>query len=348
MNTIANQVSQNIFINNINQQNTTINKKFSSSNIKFKAAIPKDVSKLLDEQIYKAIDANPLNIIQNMKFHSLMNKTLPMIMTPENFLNKGRESKVYRISDNFVAKVRRGTTSQNAVHSYNLMSAPDKRFNRLPFYYGEPVLKIGNVEILKNATPNNNFRYCGTPYKGSSVPSIEDIKLYNNEYLPLCSSLPQKSYDDLAQGLKELNSIRRFSKGKFVSYMPDIINPNNILISNGEFKLVDKLDKINYKNPNSIYTMLEPLVLRLSPEATAKREANLFGYRREIFKKTLIASEKAELPLESDLKYPYSDYIINDVVDSNAVTLLEKVKELRNNGIPKEDRIKLINKVFEP
>ena len=342
----SNPIIQTISINNINKSNTHIDKNASSS-IKFGAAIPKDVSKLLDEQIYKAMDSNPLNIVQNVKFHSLINKTLPLIMTPENFLNKGRESKVYRISDNFVAKIKRGTTSKNAVHPYNVMTVPDKRFNRLPFYYGEPVLRVGNVEILKNATPSKDFRFCGTPYRGASIPSREDIELYNKEYLPLCSSLPQKSYDDFAFGLKELNGIRKLSGCKLVSYVPDIMNPNNILISEGQFKIVDKLDKVPLKNPNSIYTMLEPLMLRLSPEATANRDCNLLGYRRNIFKKTLIAAEKAELPLESSIKYPYSDYVLNDIVDSNAVSLVEKMKELREDGISKDDRVNLINKVFE-
>lgn len=332
---------------NITKSNTNKSiQKNAAPNLNFKAAIPKDVSKLLDENITRTINAGPLNLIQNLKFHALLNKTLPIIMEPENFLNKGRESKVYRISDNFVAKIKRGKDADNAIHMYNVTTAPDKRFSSLPFYFGEPVLKSGNVEILKNATPSSNYRYCGTQYRGERQPSKEDIELYNNEYLPLCASLPQESYDNLAMGLKQLNSIRKISGYKLMSFTPDIINPNNILIADGQFRVVDKLDKIQQKNPNTIYTILEPLIIRLSPETTANRSNELFPHRINIFKKSLIAGEKAELPLQSTTKYEFSDFVLNEVVHPNAIILMENIQKLRDAGVNKSKRIEYINNVF--
>ena len=48
----------------------------------------------------------------------------------------------------------------DAIRIYNVAKAPDKRFNQLGIYYGEPVIRVGNVEILKNATPNE-YTPCG-------------------------------------------------------------------------------------------------------------------------------------------------------------------------------------------
>ena len=114
----------------------------------------KSFSDIMDASIQDFLHAGELNPIARIKFHKILDSALPQIMTPENYLNKGRDSKVFRISDKYVAKIKRGKTEDDAIRIYNVAKAPDKRFNQLGIYYGEPVIRVGNVEILKNATPN--------------------------------------------------------------------------------------------------------------------------------------------------------------------------------------------------
>lgn len=262
---------------------------------------------ILENSIQECLDAGSFNIAAKVKFHRILDKALPHIMTPENFINKGRESKVYRISDNYVAKIRRGKTEDNAVHFLNSTKRPSEKFAKLDFYYGEPLIKVGGVEILKNATPTSDFMKCGTGYKtwGSEmICKHEDLSEYYNKYLPLCASMPQNSFDEFAQGLQKLNGITgRDSLMRRVYYTPDTINPNNILIADNKFRVVDSLEQIHAKNPNTLHTMLEPLVIKLTPNTYAgemnDRPEELIPLTRTIIKKINYCGRKSRLTFKS-------------------------------------------------
>lgn len=309
----------------------------------------KTLPDIMDEAINEFLDASSANIAAKVKFHKILDAALPRIMQPENYINKGRESKVFRISDNYVAKVRRGKFENNAIHFYDMTKAPDKRFNQLGIYYGEPVIKLGNVEILKNATPNE-YTPCGIIWK--ETPKITDknpIEKYKKEYLPLCSSLPQESYDEFAFGLKEMNGITdRNLKMKKISYTPDIQNPNNFLIAENQFRIVDKLDKTHVSEPNTVYTMLQPLILRLSPDMYVKPEADILADRRNITRKALIAAEKANLPLSTNETIdPYAAYYLGTVT-INGTDVIEFAEKMRAQKFPIQERIDFINKALTP
>ena len=127
--------------------------------------------------------------------------------------------------------------------------------------------------------------------------------------------------------------------------MPDIINPNNLLISDGKFILVDKLEKVPFKEPNSVYTMLEPLIIRMTPEKEASHSNKLTNIRKNIFRKVLIASEKCELPLDSPVKYEYADWILNDVIGIKNNVISDLIR-MRNCGVSLDERIDTINRIL--
>lgn len=348
------------------QPTNTKNRMFQPNrqNISFGSAKSDRAMRLLDRTIDTLISGSDFNIANKMRFHSILDEALPSIMKPENFINKGRESKVYRISDRYVAKIRRGHYEKNSISIFDQTQLPNKHFKDLDFYYGEPVAKVGNVEILKNATPTKNNIHCGAKfhYDGSSSP--EELKEYEEIFLPACSEVPQESFDNLAANLKRLNKKTTtgiivkeksyyYPEGKLClprikkqTYVPDIVNPNNLLISDGRFKLVDKLEKVPFKEPNSIYTMLEPLLIRITPETTASRKAKLTKTRKNIFKKILIASEKNELPLDSPIKYEFSDWVLNDVLGVSD-DVLSKLKAMRSDRVPLKSRIEKINEMLK-
>lgn len=340
----------NLSTNSFNINNISNNKQSNlqiypqKNNINFKGFSPKELSNVLDSNIDQVIQTNPFDLVARLKFHKIINSLLPDIMTPENFINKGRESKVYKISDKYVAKIKRGYDENSAIHFYSYTKLPDKRFNQLDIYYGEPVIRIGNAEILKNATPSNDFICCGTPYRGTKEATIEDREQYEQLFIPKCANVPQESYDKFAKGLAELNKIHNTKANlSKVYYTPDIINPNNILISNNEFKIVDKLDATHHKEPNTVFTMLEPLLIRLSPESFADFNANIINERNEIYKKCLIASAKANLPIESKRKYQYSDYYLSNLLKKSVTENLYELNKMRNRNESVSNRLDYIN-----
>lgn len=325
-----------------------LNFKFNTStktNLTFKGEVS-PILIALDKSINDVINSKKLDIGTKLKFHKILNNALPEIMKPKNFINNGRESKVYRINDNYVAKIRRGVYGNEAIRFYNITTCPDKRFASLDFYYGEPVIKLGDVEILKNATPKKDFIHSGTLYKGMNCAGLSEITNYEKTVFPVIKSLPQKSYDDFAKGLNDLNGITVYHKFKKMYLMPDIINPNNLIIADQKIKLVDEFDKTPIVKPNSIYTMLEPLLYRLSPVTYVPENPELFKPRQEIFKKCLIASEKAELPLENRAASPYADYLINVLTGKNIDSIISDLDCKRIQGMSLKDRLNYIEKSF--
>lgn len=333
---------QNIRINN----NNTYRNNIQHNTVNFGSSKTEGLMKLLDSSVDALINGSELNIANKIKFHAVLKEALPKIMVPENFINNGRDSKVYRISDKYVAKIRRGYYANNSIRPYNITTMPNKQFSQLECYYGEPVAKIGKVEILKNATPNENHIYCGAKYHGNGNVALKEQEIYEQEFLPVCNNVPQESFDSLASNLKKLNGMtKRNIKGKKETYVPDIINPNNLLISDNKFALVDQLETVPYENPNSVFSMLEPLILRMNPDTPAKANSELTGIRKNILKKILIASEKSELPLDSPIKYPYSEWVLNDL--TGKADILTDLGNMRKNKMPINERIEAIKKLIE-
>ena len=205
--------------NSVNQQhikfspNMTVQKQnnisYGHSNVSFRGANSEQMLKLVEQQVDSLMDGSHLNILARNKFAKLLKKALPDIMSEENFINKGRDSKVYRIGDKYIAKIRRGYYEDNAIKFYHPVTFPNQKFKDLSVYYGSPVVRVGHVEILKNATPDSKSICAGVKYCGrDNAPSAEAIEEYEEKFLPLCASLPQESYDELAFNLKKLNRKR--------------------------------------------------------------------------------------------------------------------------------------------
>ena len=74
----------------------------NSSSISFGSSKSERALKLLEGTIDTLVEGGEFNFINKMRFHRVLDKALPAILQRENFINKGRESKVYRISDKYV------------------------------------------------------------------------------------------------------------------------------------------------------------------------------------------------------------------------------------------------------
>ena len=356
---------QNHRINTVTKTPRQIHPAISKNQVSFGSAKSDGIIKLLDKSIDTLLSGGEMDIKNKLTFRRVLNEAIPHIMTPENFINKGQDSKVYRISDKYVAKFRRGYYGDNVCHFFDPIKLPSKHFMNLDFYYGEPVVKVGKLEILKNATPTENFVCCGSNFHYDGLSSHSELDAYENVYLPICSSLPQESFDKLAMNLNKLNH-KRCSGGLFQkespmlydlnpelvrpdtfinrlhkkSFIPDVINPNNLIISDGEFRLVDSLEKVNQENPNSVYTMLEPLLIRVTPNTHATADKSLLPMRKQIYKKILISAEKCMLPLDSPIKYNYSDWVLKEILYGQ--NILDNLRRMRTSKTPISERVNLI------
>ena len=90
--------------------------------------------------------------------------------------------------------------------------------------------------------------------------------------------------------------------------------------------------------------MLNPLLIKLGPEVEAKPNPELVNPRHTIFKKTLIASEKAALPLETPLKEEFTDWYLGSLVPGYSEVLNTLAQKRSNTSL--DERLQYIDKVL--
>lgn len=371
-------------INNVNSTNRcAVPIKAQYDTVSFGSAKSREAFQMLDGALDMLLAEKGATSKNKKAFASLIRKALPSIMEKDNYINGGNDSNVYKISDKYVAKVKKTCTPDNAVHFYNKTHLPKRPFRHLDCYYGETQAKIGNVEILKNATPNEADFSCGCGFDLEEFANATEI-LASEKKVPQIRQIPQEGYDKLAQNLSELNehncrkiTIWRKKQPKYIypsrkpliklekieingigrkhSFVPDIINPNNIVVSGDEFRIVDEFRKVPCYKPNTIYTMLTPILLKIKPNAWSYSNEKLYDARKDIFKKILIAAEKSKLPLAAKSRHDgyAAKCTLNDILgDKSSETgigtnVISKMREMRRQGLPLEERLKKLEENFE-
>lgn len=234
------------------------------------------------------------------RHRQIIGETLASIMPRINAGLHNNESGmrgfVSRLDDDFVLKAphwfKKATPEAIQRNCAQGMVRPNK-FEALEDYFGHHVMTFGDIAIMKNATAPGSYVRVGRPFE----MALDDggFEYYSETYLPTCAALPQDTFDRLANNLKKLNGI---TSGEY-HYEPDTINPNNFLIFNEHFRIVDDMDPVKLDQPNNLTTMLRPLINNTSTDEKAVFSTELVPLRREIFKKSSIASVKHELPLAS-------------------------------------------------
>ena len=92
--------------------------------------------------------------------------------------------------------------------------------------------------------------------------------------------------------------------------------------------------------------MLEPLKLRFNPYHYTDRNSSLTPMRRDIFRKSLIASEKHNLPLED--KNSRLENVLNENLELNAKLMIKTLSRMRNSDKDLEARVAYINQELLP
>ena len=295
----------------------------------------------LNSAIIKYSKKENLSFIDRLKFQFVIMKNIMKLIKDENFIADGHDAAVFKISDEFVS--RHEKYSKDDKLKISLIKKIKNPFDDIKSYFGSPLFETGFMKILKNANSGGKFVPCGTPlHIDATPPTIQEIKKYENEYLPLCASLPQESYDILVKDFKKLGE-----RG----YIPDLVNPGNIIISGGKFKIVDELDKLN--NPKvTLFDVLRMLLIKYSQGFYAEPKPQLFETRKEILRKSLIAGEKAQMQIGDGLFINEDEeYVLEDLLYNHHTGACKIFNKLfyanKSEKVPLEERIDMINKHFE-
>lgn len=292
----------------------------------------------LNNAIIKYSQKEHLSLYERICFQFTLMKNILKLTKQENFIAEGHDAAVYRISDEFVSRHQKYDKEDKL--EISLVKKVENPFEDIKSYFGYPIFESGFMKILKNANTGDKFIPCGTPlHQDITPPTMAEIKKYEKEYLPACASLPQESYDKLVKDFKKLGDM---------GYLPDIVNPGNIIISGNEFRIVDKLDKIKYGA--NLFDVLRMLLIKYSQGFCTEPKPQLFETRKEIFRKSLIAGEKADLIIGDKLFInEEEEYILEDLLynhHTGACKIFDKLHKLKKSDSPLSSRIDAINEHF--
>ncbi len=194
-------------------------------------------------------------------------------------MGAGKYGTVYRIDDYFVFK---------KYHNYDPKFMPVKvntktMFDGLRTYCGKVLVRIGNIEIIRNATRDrrNFLQMAKTVVDGPAA--------YARSLREFCT-LPQRAFDNLAQDFQRLNGI--YEGHRFCRF--DTGNPNNFIKVGKSIRIVDDVyDICPCPNSNDIYAFLSVFI----------QKGGSMKLKKEMFKKCIMACEKYQLPMDDDIKY---------------------------------------------
>lgn len=254
---------------------------------------------------------------------------------PDSYIGEGNFGYVYKMNDDYVLKIQNSFSYLGGIDK-KFEYTKDRKFSDIPYYYGEVLAKCDNMEILKNANPKGDAIVCGMPVW---LDEEEQKRYLIDVSLPAFAKLPQSAYDNYAKVLKSLNEKTFTVNEEEKKYSPDILNNNNFMIVDDEIRFVDEMDTLDSGKENDLYTMLASFfdwgmkfVAPELPETTKNK--------KEIFKKCVLASEEAELPIPTDGWRILSLSSIMDLCDydTDEQEFIDNLTEIRTQEPDKELR----------
>lgn len=306
------------------------------------------------KNIERSLRNNSLTSAQGESIYTLLKKKI----APDRLCGVGMHASVYKIDDYYVVKVPSKVDYNEKVICKEGVIKPS--FNNLKTYFGEVLFKLKNFYILKNVSSKNPHIPVGIPLKNYINLTFYDIhkpenynKLldtYNKSILPLVSSLPQKSYDAVARDCSLLN---KMSNHKF-SYFFDYENPNNFVIVGNKIRVIDTIYKSSPDRlMNTISSLLEVFLNNMGYQLSAKFSKDLVSYRRDIFKKVILAGIKQGLPVEPSGNHPFSFKKalkltdLSNIDDDSFIVSLNNLLNIRDKDKRVAITQEFLNKLFK-
>ncbi|MBO5435018.1 hypothetical protein J6A31_04275 [bacterium] len=283
----------------------------------FQAHYKSPFSKQFEKVLHTGEGQNEL--IANFK------KLFPEKKTAKNRIGLGAYGSVFRIDDYYVFKVYHNQKPELNGFKKN----ENNKFDDLKTYSGKVLARIGNVEIIKNVTRDKNkFVEMAKPIDNGIPRYLKTLKEF--------ASLPQKAFDTLAKDFQKLNEI----KNPNLFYRFDTNNPNNFIKVGDKIKIVDDIDWVPTEEPNDLFNLLRIFIHKEGES----------DYKKEIFKKCILASEKANLPMEAAHKYlkKFMDEICQFAYSKKTFNeIFERLTDLRKNIPDETSRLKEVKNFIE-
>ncbi len=261
---------------------------------------------------------------------------------PNNKIGEGFYNSIYRLDDSYVVKVPKHRMDK-PIGEVQILK---RLFEGLKTYFGEELIKFGDIRILKNVSSNKKQMPLGLTNQYSRTHTPEECETYyNNVILPTFSSLPQRSFDKIAKDFARLNDM---ADGKF-AYRFDFQNPNNIVLVGKTLRLTDSIERTAaYKMRNTIEDMLDAFIVRKDLTLDNYPDASLFKMREILAKKIITAGMRYNLPLcvSSDTNTIFRIALNNLCgMRGDACELIDALKEISLYSNPNE-RVKAAEDCF--
>ena len=258
-------------------------------------------SRQIQTQIEMVIN-HPADKELNRKLADKIKLGLSSILTPEKFIEEGSHNAVYKITRKYALRLPR-EAKINSDELPQTVNSGKGIFSNIKSYFGEAILEMGKLQILKNV---GHHRPAGVPEHLTKFFNKNKIyKYYLNTYLPRFAHIPQSSYDKLAMDINKLNEIN-FDTRQFCIF--DSLNPNNIVASHGKLYLVDEIDmNCDRSYSNTTAKLLEVFINRATKDLDAPPAGEKLPLVRKIFKKVVLASSRANL-LQANSQWDYMNW----------------------------------------
>ena len=217
-------------------------------------------------------------------------------------------------------------------------------FKNLHNYFGEAIVKLGNFQILKNV---GHHIPAGVPeHFAQKVGKGGVNRYYREKYLPRFAKITQGSYNDFAQDIARLNEVK-LGPHRFCLF--DSINPNNVVAHSGKLYLVDEINTMYDKSyANTTAKLLEVFLVRATKDYEAPDAGNKIKYVRTIFKKLIIAADRASL-LHADTKEDYTLWekaLTKCKFNAPASEILNKLDDIQYRVKDPNERTALVKNYF--
>ena len=297
------------------------------------------------EKILDMVAANPeLKAVESEVLIEKIKNALQDILRPSRFIGEGTHNAVFKITQKYAARVPLDANINKNNIGNNLVWGQDV-FKNLRNYFGEAIVQLGKLQILKNVGPQIP---AGVPeHMTKTLGSGRVKKYYLEKYLPRFARIPQHNYNELACDLARLNEMK-FGPRSYGIF--DSINPNNIVTSQGKLKLVDEINTL-YDKPygNTTAKLLEVFINRASANSEAPDAGEKIKYVRKIFKKTVLSGLYAGL-IHADDKIDYKNWEIalkKCNINDEPYKVIQTLESIEAMPITKEEKMNKAGKYLQ-
>ena len=241
-----------------------------------------------------------------------MSEIIQSRVNDKYFMGEGKSNKVYRIDDYYIMRFNKYSNP----YISKPVKEPASEDKGLKTYFGNILVRFGNVKIIKNATAGKNDTIvAGIPV---SILKSKNMALKNELIKRSVSEfvkLPQSAYDKVASDFNTLNKNSQGYHRKF-----DCYNPNNFIKVGKQIRIVDDIE--DGLGAHDAADMLNIFIREYDTKVTDKETIN---QRKQMFSKCIIASVKNDLEI---VPFKIEKYVAKLGLKTDAKTFVANVEDI--------------------